>query len=97
MPPPNHTKTRLQRDTRRLMLRRSMWRKRALAAALQLVRCPVGAPEREAHEAETHKAINKVRELFRSQRAEIVINAIQRRAIAEFRRIDAGRTGETNA
>lgn len=83
VPPPQ--KVRLNRVTRRLMLRRSIWRRRALGAALQLAVWPAGKPGRELIESETIKSVNKVREWFRDPEAQLVISAIQRRAVTAFR------------
>ena len=82
-PPPQ--KVRLRRKTKRLMLRRSMWRKRALESALSLATWPTGKPGREECETEASKSINKVRAWFREPRAALVIRAVERRAVAAFR------------
>jgi len=67
------------------MLRRRMWRRRALQAALQLATWPTGKPGREKVEAEVIRAINKLSEWFREPRAQLVIRAVERRAITAFR------------
>ena len=82
-PPPQ--KPRLKDDTKRLILRRRLWRRRALDAALELATWPPGKPDREKCEAEMHKTINKLRQWFRDPRASLVIQAVQRRAVAAFR------------
>lgn len=82
---PPQQKPRLKHDTKRLMLRRSMWRRRALDAALELATWPPGKPDREKCEAEVSKSLNKLRQWFRDPRASLVIQAVQRRAVAAFR------------
>lgn len=84
-PPPSRRKPRLHDNTKRLMFRRSMWRRRALSAALELATWQTGAPGREDAEKALAMAINKVRQWFRSPRASTVINAVQRRAVAAYR------------
>lgn len=83
--PPSH-KTRLKPGTKRLMFRRSMWRRRALESALSLATWPTGKPGREECETEVFKSINKVRNWFREPRAALVVRSIERRAVAAFRR-----------
>lgn len=82
-PPPK--KARLKRDTKSLMFRRRMWRRRAVESAFLLATWPTGKPGREECEAEVFKSINKVRAWFREPRASLVIQAVQRRAVAAFR------------
>lgn len=76
---------RLHRETKRLMLRRRMWRRRALQAALELATWTPGKPDRHACESEVIKSLDKVRQWFREPRAALVIQAVQRRAVAAFR------------
>lgn len=83
IPPPQ--KVRLRHETKRLMLRRRMWRRRALQAALELATWPPGKPERHACESEVIKSLDKVRQWFREPRAQLVIRAVERRAISAFR------------
>ncbi len=83
LPPP--TKVRLHRNTRRLMLRRRMWRRRALLAALQLATWPTAKPGREEVETEVIRAINKLHQWFREPRAQLVIRAVERRAVGALR------------
>lgn len=45
---------------------------------------PAGKPGREEIEAETTKSLNKVRQWFRAPEAQMVVQAIQRRAVAAF-------------
>ena len=45
----------------------------------------VTKPGREKAESETIKCLNKVRQWFRERQARIVIDAVQRRAVAAFR------------
>lgn len=85
LPPPT-PKPRLKRDTKRLMLRRTMWRRRAVEAALELATWPTGKPDREKCEAEVSKSLNKLRQWFRDPRASLVIQVVQRRAVAAFRK-----------
>lgn len=67
------------------MLRRRMWRRRALEEALQLATWPPGKPGREECMSEASRSINKVRRWFREPRARLVVSVIQRRAVAAFR------------
>lgn len=83
LPPPQ--KAHLKRDTKRLMLRRRMWRRRALDAAVALATWPPGKPGRDDVETEVIKGLHKVRQWFREPRAALVIQAVQRRAVAAFR------------
>lgn len=55
----------MNKNTKRLMFRRSMWRRRALTAAMDLVSMPAGHPNREQVERQVHRAINKVESWFR--------------------------------
>lgn len=82
---PPHKK-RLKPNTKCLMFRRSMWRKRALESALSLATWPTGKPGREECRAEVIKCIDEVRNWFREPRAALVIRAVERRAVAAFRR-----------
>lgn len=82
-PPPK--KPRLNPKTLRVMRKRREWRQRALESALSLTTWPTGKPGREKAESETIKCLNKVRQWFRQRKARIVIDAIQRRAVAAFR------------
>lgn len=83
--PPPPQKLRLKGDTKRLMLRRRMWRRRALESALLLATWPPGKPGREECESEVSRSINKVHRWFREPRARLVVSVIQRRAVAAFR------------
>ncbi|WP_406626149.1 hypothetical protein [Acidovorax sp. SDU_ACID1] len=67
------------------MLRRRMWRQRALQSAIELATWPPGKPERHACESEVIKSLDKVRQWFREPRAALVIQEVQRRAVAAFR------------
>lgn len=87
-PPPQ--KVRLDGNTKRLMLRRRMWRRRAVAATVQLLTWQTGAPGRTEVEEEVIKSLRKVREWFREPRATAVVMAIQRRAIAAYRQQNTG-------
>lgn len=78
-------KVRLQTNTTRLMRKRKEWRRRALGAALSLTTWPAGKPGREEIERETIKCLGKVSEWFREHHAKLVISAIQRRAIHQYR------------
>lgn len=82
-PPPQ--KLRLNPKTLRAMRKRREWRQRALESALSLTTWPTGKPGREKAESETIKCLNKVRQWFRERQARIVIDAVQRRAVAAFR------------
>lgn len=83
LPPP--IKPRLNPNTVRVMRKRKEWRNRALDAALQLTTWPTGKPGRDKAESETIKCLNKVRSWFREREARVVIEVIQRRAVAAFR------------
>lgn len=78
-------KLRLNPKTLRAMRKRREWRQRALESALSLTTWPTGKPGREKAESETIKCLNKVRQWFRERQARIVIDAVQRRAVAAFR------------
>lgn len=67
------------------MLRRSMWRRRAVTAALELATWQTGKPGREQVEAEVIKSINKLQQWFREPRATLVVKVVQRRAIEAYR------------
>ena len=67
------------------MRKRRQWRRRALDAALAFASWPAGKPGREEIESETIKSLNKIREWFRAPEAQMVVHAIQRRAVAAFR------------
>lgn len=67
------------------MSRRRFWRRRALASSLTLATWPAGKPEREKCEAEVSKSLNKVRQWFREPKSQLVISAVQRRAVEAFR------------
>ncbi len=82
-PPPQ--KPRLNPKTLRVMRKRREWRCRALEASVAFATWPAGKPGREEIEAETIKSLNKVRQWFRAPEAQIVVQAIQRRAVAAFR------------
>jgi len=79
------TKPRLSPNTKRLIRKRKEWRKRALAAAVQLTTWPTGEPGREAVETEMILSLNKVNAWFREPRARLVVSVIQRRAVSAFR------------
>ena len=83
LPPP--AKTTPEPKTIRVMRKRKEWRSRALEAALQLTTWPTGKPGREQVESETIKCLNKVRSWFRERQARVVVEVIQRRAVAAFR------------
>lgn len=84
LPPPE--KVSLRKNTKRLIFRRSMWRRRAIGAAMKLATWQTGALGRDECEAELSKAMNKIRVWFRAPRATLVIRAIERRSIAAWRR-----------
>ncbi len=67
------------------MRKRREWRRRALDAALAFATWPAGKPGRESVEAETAKSLNKLHQWFRAPEAQVVAQAIQRRAVAAFR------------
>lgn len=57
-----------------------------MSAAIEFATYPAGKPEREKVEAELKKSLDKVRQWFRDeQRANLVINVVQRRAVNAFR------------
>ncbi len=78
-------KPRLNPKTLRVMRKRREWRHRALEASVAFATWPTGKPGREKIESETIKSLNKVRKWFRVPEAQIVVQAIQRRAVAAFR------------
>lgn len=78
-------KTSLRSQTIKRMRKRKQWRTRALMECIDLVTFPVGAPDRSVVEKRVIVSINKIRTWFDSRRANIVINAVQRRAINVFR------------
>jgi hypothetical protein len=82
---PTPPKLRLNPKTLRAMRKRREWRQRALESALSLTTWPTGKPGREKAESETIKCLNKVRQWFRERQARMVIDAVQRRAVAAFR------------
>lgn len=88
-PPPNKA-ARLDSNTKRLILRRRMWRRRAVDAAVRLLTWQTGAPGKDEVEEEVIKSIRKVREWFREPRATQVVMAIQRRAVTAFRQHNTG-------
>ena len=84
-PPTNAPKVRLRPETERLMAARRKWRQRAVQSAIEIATWTTGAPDREKCGAEVFKSLNKVRQWFREPRAALVIQAVQRRAVAAFR------------
>jgi hypothetical protein len=50
---------------RNVMRKRTEWRKRAQAAAVEFVTWPTGKPGRDQAERELHKALSKVDQWFR--------------------------------
>jgi hypothetical protein len=82
-PPPQNP--RLNPKTLRMMRKRREWRRRALKASVALCTWPSGKPGRQEIEAETIKSLNKVWQWFRAPKAQVVVLAIQRRAMAAFR------------
>lgn len=87
-PPPQ--KVRLDNNTKRLMLRRRMWRRRAVESSFRLLTWQTGAPGKEEVEEEVIKSLRKVREWFREPQATRVVMAIQRRAVAAYRQQSTG-------
>jgi hypothetical protein len=83
--PPPAKKVPLKKGTRRLIAKRREWRQRACTAAIEFATYPAGKPERGKVESELGKCLNKVRAWFRGDRANLVINAIQRRAVNAYR------------
>jgi hypothetical protein len=88
--PPPLQKVRLGKNTKRLMLRRRMWRRRAVESTTQLLTWQTGAPGKDEIEEEVIKSLRKVREWFREPRATTVVMAIQRRAVAAYRQQNTG-------
>lgn len=69
-----------------VMRKRTHWRKRAEAAAVDFVTWPIGKPGRDQAERELHKAICKIQQWFKGgHRARLVVLAIQRKAVSAFR------------
>lgn len=72
-------------NTRRLIRKRKEWRTRALEGAIKFATYPTGMPDRDKCESRLAYALGKVRQWFRPDRANAVINAVQKRAIKAFR------------
>lgn len=69
-----------------VMRKRTHWRKRAQAAAIDFVTWPTGKPGRDEKERELHEALSKIDQWFRGgARAHLVVLAIQRKAVNTFR------------
>lgn len=83
--PPPQAKLLLNPKTMHMMRKRREWRRRALDASVAFATWPSGKPGRGEIEIETSKSLNKVRQWFREPEAQIVVQAIQRRAVAAFR------------
>lgn len=77
--------TRLRARTLYLLRKRRDWRKRALAATVSASSWPSGKPGLEDVKTEAIKSQQKVRDWYRGGRAELVLSAIYRRALAAFR------------
>jgi hypothetical protein len=85
-------KPKLKTNTRRLMLRRKMWRVRAMSEAVRLATWDAGRPGRREAESAVNSSLSKVKSWFREPRASKVVMAIQRRAVEAFRQKDLGPT-----
>lgn len=67
------------------MRKRKTWRKRAVAALMEIVTFPAGAPGREAVKAEAIKAQEKLAQWYRPSRADQVLSSIRKRAVEVFK------------
>lgn len=83
-------KVRLGNNTKLLMLRRRMWRQKAVAAMVRLMTWQTGAPGKDEIEKEVIKSLQKVRQWFRDPQKTRVVMAIERRAVAAFRQQNTG-------
>ena len=78
-------KSTIKQTTIKLMRKCKEWRTRALGCAIEFSTYPAGKPELEKAEEAVEYSMNKIRRWFGFRYGNLVINAIQRRAVNAFR------------